>query len=189
MMHKSTIDQVISRNLKKLREDRKWSRRVLAEKLTLASDRTWKLSRIVDLEGGRARRPPAPVQWRELVSFCMVFEVPLWSLVLTEPGSLVITAGGKTDEFGRFVGNRYVTDASHLAEILSGMPGQVFVDEEQKDIAKSLLSAENLNMAVIEAKEHELAELLSQYRAKIHPEIADVQDARGTEGDRSGEHS
>jgi transcriptional regulator with XRE-family HTH domain len=176
MMHRYTLDQVVARNLRRLREGRRWSRRALAEKLTMASDHEWATSRIIDLEGGRTGKPPASVQWRELVTLCLVFGVELWDVVLPESGELVITAGGKKDGSGQFVGNRHVLDAFHLAEILSGMPAEVFASEEQRAVARTMLAKENLDMAFIEAKQRELDELRSKYAVKSRPEIGPTEE-------------
>jgi hypothetical protein len=188
MKHRDTLDQVFANNLRLLREGRGWSRRMLTEKLAIASDRPWPVSKIIDLEGGRTGKPPASVQWRDLVTLCLVFGVPLWDLVLPKPGEAVIVAGGKTDEFGLGYGNRFHADAPLLAEILSAMPGRVFTDEEYMASAKALLTDKNLDWAFIEAKQLELDELRSRYETKIQPETNMESEPTEKEHEQGGEH-
>ena len=83
----STFDRVVALNIKRLRNERRWTAAELAEMLTQVLERRYTRSMMGDMEGRRERA----VRWSEVVALSVIFDVPLWELVLPEKGERVNT--------------------------------------------------------------------------------------------------
>ena len=81
-----TLDDVIARNMRTLREDRAWTQGELAEWLGYSRHR------VMDLEGANKRRRPR-FTWETLVALCDVLDCALWDLVLPAEGDTVDIRG------------------------------------------------------------------------------------------------
>ena len=90
-MDVNSWNQVIGRNIRRLREEKGWTQEYLAGFLFafLAGKVPGKYTvwTVRDLEGRRERE----VRWHELAALCRLFDVPLWDLVLPVGTDLVDT--------------------------------------------------------------------------------------------------
>lgn len=78
-----TIDEIVARNLRSLREDMELSREGLAKRLNGSGGRRWSAWRIIDLEGARSPdRPPRPITWPEIVAISFALDVTVFEIVL-----------------------------------------------------------------------------------------------------------
>ena len=71
-----TLDEVIARNVTRLRKAKEWTMPTLARKLEVTRHD------VLAYEGRRHDRPQRPFRWSELVELCYIFGVTLYELVL-----------------------------------------------------------------------------------------------------------
>ena len=81
-MEGNSWNQVIGRNIRRLRQEKGWTQddlaRALAPKLARIVPGRYTVWTVRDLEGRRERE----VRWHELAVLCGLFDVPLWDLIL-----------------------------------------------------------------------------------------------------------
>lgn len=157
----ATLDQVIAYNVRRLREERGWSRGWLAAYLGVGRHYVY------DLEGGRADRSQREFKWSDLVGLCAVFQVTLFDLVLPPEGVILSTdprwIGDKWGELiiahaaaaaGEEIPN-LAFDRAKLGALVFGAPVS---PEMVKDLARRVASRLEAQEAVIA----EAAERLTQ---------------------------
>ncbi len=90
-----TPHDVVRKNFRKLREDRDWSHSTMAKQLTRVShgNTVWNKERVKRLESGRYKN----VTIGDLYTFCHVFEVALWDLVVPPAGEVVSYSSNLVD--------------------------------------------------------------------------------------------
>jgi hypothetical protein len=90
-----TVDDVVARNLRRIRESHGLSRKGLAKQLNEVAGSGWTEWRIIDLEGARSpNKPPSPITWAEIVSLAFVLDVTVFEFVMPpddSPGSVQIS--------------------------------------------------------------------------------------------------
>lgn len=194
-----SLDEVVAKNLRRIRDRKGWSRKKLAELAAMASADEWPEWRIIDLEGARSGRPPSSAKWPELVTLSYVLDVTLWELVLPEPGVQAVVNPIPPDEYGVKVGNEYGVSRSLLAERLSGLPARLFEDETALRDAKELLTDRNLSLAFILSQQEKLDREIKKFTHKLpikggvtrprdeSPEQADEAELLESEGEETAD--
>jgi hypothetical protein len=87
-MEKQTLDQVVARNMIRLREERRWSPTDLAKRLG------YKHVNPVSAREGRLKdRGQYQFLWQDIVALCLVFDVPIAELVLPEDEATRVSLG------------------------------------------------------------------------------------------------
>jgi hypothetical protein len=165
--HTSTvsIDQVVAKNLRRLRDDREWTREDLVKALAPAPGPDWSEWRIIDLEGARTGHPPAAARWSELVALCMAMDVTLWDLVLPADSSEKVRVVDSVQEFeirGKPSAQQSVRDIGRfqLGERLSGLPEIVFTEDGARE-AREALTPEQITMHQIAERQEEIEKLMN----------------------------
>lgn len=135
-----TLTETTAYNIRRLREQSRFSRSQLASELTEATGTEWKAARIVDLEGARSTRPgPADVRWPEIVALAAVFGVPMFELVLPPEElngrTLRVVLSSRSDTtivererlgpLERRVGSRTLANRDDLAKLLFWLPAEL----------------------------------------------------------------
>jgi len=94
-----TLDMVTGDNIRRIRDQHRWSRTELAERLSSIIGNEVSAWRLIDLEGARSRtKPPRAVTWPELVALALAFEVPIYDLVIpAHPDAEVVIAAALPD--------------------------------------------------------------------------------------------
>lgn len=90
-----TVNDVVARNLRRIRESQGLSRKGLANQLNEVAGGSWSEWRIIDLEGARSpNKPPSPITWAEIVNLAFVLDVTVFEIVMPpddSPGSVQIS--------------------------------------------------------------------------------------------------
>jgi hypothetical protein len=159
-----TIDQVVAKNLRRLRDDRGWTREVFAKRLRLEAGIDLPTWRIVDLEGARTGHPPATVRWIELVALCITLDVTLWDLVLPVDPERKVRVARPTQEVearGKKLAQQSVKDIGRyqFGGLLSGLPAIAFT-EEGAATAKRALTPEGIVADQIRERQDQVKELM-----------------------------
>lgn len=161
-----SIDDVVAKNLRRLRDDREWTREDLVKVLAAAPGPDWSEWRIIDLEGARTGHPPAAARWSELVALCMAMDVTLWDLVLPADSSEKVRVVDSVQEFeirGKPIAQQSVRDIGRiqLGEHLSGFPPLLFT-EEGAAAAREMLTTKGIAMHQIAERHEQINDLMKQ---------------------------
>lgn len=90
-----TMAELLTRNLKELRAAAGWTQAELAVSMVRLGHSDWKRMTVAHIESGK-RRP----SWEELLSYCLLFGIPLVDLITPEPGErLVVSEQIQLDPF------------------------------------------------------------------------------------------
>lgn len=168
-MHaRSTLDEVVSENIRRLRGAQKpkgWSRVKLADRFNKYrpdNTREWNEWRVLDLEGGRPGTASSPVWWHELVTLCIIFDVLLWDLVLPTDDREIILSGDSLATDGWQVTQTHLVKAPELGEIVSGIAGKYVADPEKMQELKETFNKENVTVVEILDQQRSLQRLIDQ---------------------------
>lgn len=116
----TTLDVAIARNVKRLREEKKWSRRTLAKVLHVSANR------VSDMEEPREGREQREFRWWELVALCGALDCTLYELVLPKEGEQLVRSSkvplvvAELDDGG--FGKAVVGNRDEMAWRLFGLP-------------------------------------------------------------------
>ena len=86
-----TANELVAKNVLRLRTDKGWKQKDLAERLSAQTRRSWDFSMVSKAETGKRKFSPD-----ELVAFVRVFQIPLYELFLTKDDELVDMGGVPT---------------------------------------------------------------------------------------------
>jgi hypothetical protein len=157
--------EVVAKNLRRLRDDREWTREDLVKVLAAAPGPDWSEWRIIDLEGARTGHPPAAARWSELVALTIAMDVTLWDLVLPVDPSENVRVVEATQEFelrGKSFSQQSVRDIGRyqLGQRLSGFPPLAFT-KGGAEAAKKTLTTKNIAMSQINERQDEIERLMT----------------------------
>jgi hypothetical protein len=191
----ANLNEVVGENLRRLRnalEPSERGRKKLAEecnKYAPPGSRKWNEWRVMDLEGMRPGRPMAAIEWNELVTLCIVFDVLLWDLVLPQGGQDVSFSSTPKDADGWSEGRRYFLEAPVLGEILSGIPGEFLTNPQMMKKFQAMFNKHDLTVAQILDQQRDIQVRIGELVAMTH-QIEGESTASDDSGEQgNGEHS
>lgn len=128
-----TLDQVVADNIKALRtaDGRRWTATELAEKLSAVTGHEYTRFTVADLEGRRERE----IRWSELVALALIFDVPLWDLVLPPESALVDMRLPTSGDAGLLTSTGEVVDIE--------TPNSVRINTDRDDMARRLFGLDS----------------------------------------------
>jgi hypothetical protein len=191
----TNINEIVGENLRRLRkalEPSERGRKKLAEecnKYAPPGSRKWNEWRVMDLEGMRPGRPMAAIEWNELVTLCIVFDVLLWDLVLPQEGQSVLLSSISIED-GRWPArDGILIEAPELGEILSGVPGKFLVNPQMMEKFKHEFNKHDLTVAQILDQQRDLQTTIDELVAITH-KVEGESTASDDSGEQvNGEHS